>query len=83
MLVSEEDVESALLIDRRDQLWAALARLDGRVQLNVKAVYDEDLEALVARLPEKHRQVLRLYHMEEKSYDEVARLLDFFDCFIP
>src|SRR5947199_10199546 len=42
VLVSEEDVESALLIDRRDQLWAALARLDGRVQLNVKAVYDEE-----------------------------------------
>ena len=35
-----------------------------------------DLEALVAQLPEKHRQVLRLYYMEEKSYDEVARLLD-------
>src|SRR5713226_129083 len=30
-----------------------------------------DLEALVAQLPEKHRQVIELYYMEEKSDDEV------------
>jgi RNA polymerase sigma-70 factor, ECF subfamily len=35
-----------------------------------------DVSALVAQLPEKHRQVLRLYYMEEKSYQEVSRLLD-------
>lgn len=27
-------------------------------------------------LPEKYQQVLRLYYMEEKSYEEVARMLD-------
>jgi len=31
---------------------------------------------LVARLPEKHRQVIALFYMEDKSYAEVARLLD-------
>jgi RNA polymerase sigma-70 factor (ECF subfamily) len=35
-----------------------------------------DLEALVAELPEKQRQVIVLFYMEEKSYEEVARLLD-------
>jgi RNA polymerase sigma-70 factor (ECF subfamily) len=34
-----------------------------------------DLPRLVARLPEKHRQVILLFYMEEKSYDEVAHLL--------
>ncbi len=34
------------------------------------------LEALVAELPEKQRQVIALFYMEEKSYEEVARLLD-------
>ncbi|MEK7407745.1 MAG: sigma-70 family RNA polymerase sigma factor [Acidobacteriota bacterium] len=32
--------------------------------------------AELARLPEKYRQVLTLFYMEEKSYEEVARLLD-------
>ncbi len=27
-------------------------------------------------LPEKHQQVLRLYYLEERSYEEVSRLLD-------
>ena len=35
-----------------------------------------DVARLVDELPEKYRQVLRLYYMEEKSYEEVARLLD-------
>ena len=35
-----------------------------------------DVSALVGQLPEKHRQVLRLYYMEEKSYQEVSRLRD-------
>ena len=35
-----------------------------------------DVDRFMNELPEKHRQVLRLYYMEEKSYEEVARLLD-------
>src|SRR5712692_6365347 len=35
-----------------------------------------DWEFLLSELPEKYRQVLVLFYMEDKSYDEVARLLD-------
>jgi RNA polymerase sigma-70 factor (ECF subfamily) len=34
-----------------------------------------DLPRLVAQLPEKYRQVILLFYMEEKSYEEVAHLL--------
>lgn len=34
-----------------------------------------DLPRLLAQLPEQHRQVLSLYYLEGKSYDEVARIL--------
>jgi len=35
-----------------------------------------DMMRFLPELPQKHQQVLRLYYLEEKSYDEVARLLD-------
>lgn len=38
--------------------------------------FSTGLAALVAELPEKQRQVVALFYMEEKSYEEVARLLD-------
>jgi RNA polymerase sigma-70 factor (ECF subfamily) len=31
---------------------------------------------LVEQLPEKYRQVVMLYYMEDKSYEEVARVLN-------
>ncbi|HUK18789.1 MAG TPA: sigma-70 family RNA polymerase sigma factor [Bryobacteraceae bacterium] len=34
-----------------------------------------DAEALLNRLPAKYRQVVALFYMQEKSYDEVARML--------
>jgi RNA polymerase sigma-70 factor (ECF subfamily) len=34
-----------------------------------------DIARLLEQLPEKHRQALRLYYLEEKSYAEVSRLL--------
>ena len=34
-----------------------------------------DVARLVAQLPEKYRRVIALFYMEEKSYEEVARLL--------
>jgi len=34
-----------------------------------------DIERLVEELPEKLRQVVSLFYMEEKSYEEVSRLL--------
>lgn len=35
-----------------------------------------DLPKLLSALPERHRQVMMLFYMEDKSYEEVARLLD-------
>ncbi len=35
-----------------------------------------DLAYLVSQLPEKYRQVNTLFYMEERSYEEVARMLD-------
>ncbi len=34
-----------------------------------------DLSHLLAQLPEKYRQVITLFYLEEKSYEEVAALL--------
>jgi RNA polymerase sigma-70 factor, ECF subfamily len=34
-----------------------------------------DLQRLVAELPEQQRQVVTLFYMEEKSYEQVSRLL--------
>jgi RNA polymerase sigma-70 factor (ECF subfamily) len=34
-----------------------------------------DLQRLVGELPEKQRQVVMLFYLEEKSYEEVSRLL--------
>jgi RNA polymerase sigma-70 factor (ECF subfamily) len=35
-----------------------------------------DIFALVGQLPENYRQVVMLFYMEERSYEEVARMLD-------
>lgn len=35
-----------------------------------------DIVRLVGRLPENYRQVVMLFYMEDRSYEEVARLLD-------
>jgi len=35
-----------------------------------------DVTAMIAQLPSRYGQVIRLYYMQDKSYDEVARLLD-------
>jgi hypothetical protein len=42
VLQSEDDVENALLGARHDELVSTLRRLDGNVQLNVNAAYDEE-----------------------------------------
>ena len=44
---------------------------------NISALRKQtDLESLVALLPEKYRQAVTLFYMEDKSYEEVSRLLD-------
>lgn len=35
-----------------------------------------DITAMIAQLPSRYGQVIRLYYMQDKSYDEVAQLLD-------
>jgi len=35
-----------------------------------------DIGALVARLRPRYREVIRLYYMQEQSYEEVSRMLD-------
>ena len=35
-----------------------------------------DLEHLLEQLPERYRQVIILFYLEEKSYEEVAAVLD-------
>jgi RNA polymerase sigma-70 factor, ECF subfamily len=37
---------------------------------------EQELWSLVAELPDPYRQAIVLYHMEEKSYEEVAKMLD-------
>lgn len=37
---------------------------------------EPDLLHLISQLPEKYSQVIVLFYMEERSYEEVARLLD-------
>ena len=53
LLPSEEAVRWDVLDARRDELVAALGRLEGFVQLNVRVLYDEDalLREVVANEP--------------------------------
>jgi RNA polymerase sigma-70 factor (ECF subfamily) len=37
---------------------------------------ERDMLRLVAQLPENYRRVIMLFYMEERSYEEVARMLD-------
>ena len=36
---------------------------------------DMDVEFLLAQLPEKYRQVITLFYLEQKAYEEVAEML--------
>jgi hypothetical protein len=85
VLVSAADVEEALLSERREELQSALARLDGMVQLNVKASYDEEelLRELMAQSPELaslREESRRLgdagYYQRVRLGELVAGLLD-------
>lgn len=73
---SRADVRSDLLDARRDELLNGLAHLDGRVQLNVKAIYDEDvlLAAIVAEDPEVARLREATRTLGDAGYYERLRL---------
>ena len=64
---------------------AKVASLDeARVRFRVEASQHQtvsgergiDWQQMLAEVPDKYRQALVLFYMEDKSYDEVARLLD-------
>ena len=76
VVVSEDAVRGMLLTERREELLAALARLEGKVQLNVKAVYDE--EELLRELLRLHPELARLQastkRLGDAGYYEQIRL---------
>ena len=44
--------------------------------MNWQTAAPPDAAALLSHLPAKYHQVVALFYMQEKSYDEVARMLD-------
>jgi len=55
---------------------AARIAVEMRVAKAWSAAAAPDAAALLDRLPAKYRAVVALFYMQEKSYDEVARMLD-------
>lgn len=49
---------------------------ESRIPPPVDALRGPDLDLLVGQLPDRYREVLTLFYMEDKSYEEVASLLD-------
>jgi Gas vesicle synthesis protein GvpL/GvpF len=76
VLDSEEDVRRHLLEARRDELQGLLQGLDGRVQMNVKAEYDEPevLREIVASNPSIARLRERAKGLGDAAYYENIRL---------
>ena len=64
------------LKSRESRMTVPLDRAGVAGVLEAAGSHGPDVERLVAQLPEKQRQVVTLFYMEEKSYEEVARLLD-------
>jgi len=55
---------------------AVLAAAEGYASPGAPARAGLDVEAMVAHLRPQYSQVLRLYYMQERSYEDVARMLD-------
>lgn len=54
---------------------AAQRAVERRAAAGWSATSTPDAAALLQRLPARYRQVVALFYMQEKSYDEVARML--------
>jgi hypothetical protein len=80
VLQSRQAVEAELLTTRREELLGLLERLEGRVQLNVKAVYDEETvlreivqaEPEIARLREQTRALGEAGHFASIRLGELV-----------
>ncbi len=77
VMESEESVRRDLLERHREELLAQLDELDGKVELNVKAIYEED--ALMREVVESDTSIARLRESlqgksEEATYYERIRL---------
>ena len=59
-----------------DEAVAGAVAAGGRAESKAPARAGFDVAALVGRLRPQYRQVIRLYYMEENSYEEVSRMLD-------
>jgi RNA polymerase sigma-70 factor (ECF subfamily) len=55
---------------------AVRAATEGHVSPGAPARAGFDVEAMIGQLRPQYGQVLRLYYMQERSYEEVARMLD-------
>lgn len=55
---------------------AVLAAAEGCRPWGAPARAGLDVEAMVGQLRPQYQQVLRLYYMQERSYEEVAQMLD-------
>jgi Gas vesicle synthesis protein GvpL/GvpF len=80
VLQSTESVKTDLLATRRDELLALLDRLEDRVQLNIKATYDEDTvlrevvesDAEIARLRGESRALGQAGHLANIRLGELV-----------
>jgi RNA polymerase sigma-70 factor, ECF subfamily len=53
-----------------------LIAAESRLGANAPASREHDIAALMTRLPAPYRQALTLFYWEEKSYEEVAAMMD-------
>jgi Gas vesicle synthesis protein GvpL/GvpF len=76
VMESRQDVERELLAARREELKALLRRLDGHVQMNVKAEYDEEtvIRRVLAEEPEIARARERTRALGDAAYFDNIRL---------
>ena len=52
-----------------------LEKLPGCQTSDREAGIEPDIQVMLARLPEKYRQVITLFYLEQKSYEEVSAML--------
>jgi gas vesicle protein GvpL/GvpF len=76
VLDSEDEVREGLLTESRDRLLAGLTQLEDRVQLNVKATYDEELllGGIVSQTPEIARLRETTRTLGDAAYGEKLQL---------